>query len=721
MKVKEIICLFVFGIVLINTLTVLAFGSSEISIGNTNTSVYEKAFDPLGYCITSICNTNTSVHEKAFDSRSMNLSVKPGADFYEYVDGNWIKNHPVPSDKSRYGEFEIVADRTYDSVKSIVESAANNTSSPEGSLEQKIGEFYRMGMDNSTLEKQHLDPIKDELKLIDNISNISDVQAVSTQMMDYGMDPFFSMYATPDTKNSKVMIATITQGGLSLPGKDYQDRDFYLMQDNESIKIREQYLTHVTKMFVFLGDSPKIAEDNARTVMRIETRLAKASFNNVDNIDDIKTYNKMSLEELQALAPGMNWSHLFSILGCSEVAEVNVRNPSFFKELSNSLQDESVADWKTFLRWKLILATSPYLSSDLEREHFDFYGRKLNGQQEMKPRWKRVIDAENNAVGEAIGHVYVDRYFDASSKARMQEMVSNLKNAFKERIQNLTWMEPETKKKAFLKLEALDVQVGYPDEWLNYSELEVKNDSYVTNVLRASKFKFHHGPDGLDRIGKPVDRKLWEMSPQEVNAYADPNKIIIVFPAGILQPPFFNKDADNAINYGAIGAVIGHEMTHHFDSQGRKFDISGNLTDWWTQKDADNFNKSTDVLVDEYNRFEALPDLHINGNLTLQENIADFGGLTMAYHAYKLSLKEEPQMIDGLSGDQRFFLSFAQMWRESDTNESLRTLALVDMHSPARFRVNGVVFNVPEFYKAFPNVKPVDKLYRPESKRPVIW
>ena len=699
MERKKVICLFVFGIALINALTLVASGSSE----------------------TSMVNTSTSGNEKAFDPKSMNLSVKPGDDFYEYVDGSWIKSHPVPADKSRYGEFEIVEDRTYDRVKRIVESAANNTSAPEGSIEQKIGEFYCMEMDNATLEKQRLDPIKEELKLIDNISNASDIQAVSTQMMDYGMDPFFSIYAAPDKKNSKVMIATLTQGGLSLPDRNYQDRDFYLRQDNESIKTREQYVAHVSRMFVFLGDSQETAENNARTVMKIETRLANASFANVDNNDEIKTYNKMSLEELQAFAPSMNWSRLFSVLGCPDVAEVNVRNPSFFKELSNALQDESVADWKTFLRWKLILATSPYLSSDIEEEHFDFYGRKLNGQQEMKPRWKRVIDAENNAIGEAIGRVYVDRYFDPVSKARMQEMVSNLKKAFRERIQNLTWMEPETRKKALMKLETLDVQVGYPDKWLNYSELEVKNDSYVMNALRASKFKFHHGPDGLDRIGKPVDRKLWEMNPQETNAYADYNKIIIVFPAGILQPSFFNKDADDAVNYGAIGAIIGHEMTHHFDSQGRKFDASGNLTDWWTPKDADNFNKSTEVLVDEYNRFEVLPGLYVNGNLTLPENIADFGGLTVAYHAYKLSLKGEPEMIDGFTGDQRFFLSFAQMWRESDTNESLRTLALTDPHSPCRFRVNGAVFNVPEFYKAFPSVKPADKLYRPESKRPVIW
>jgi putative endopeptidase len=324
-------------------------------------------------------------------------------------------------------------------------------------------------------------------------------------------------------------------------------------------------------------------------------------------------------------------------------------------------------------------------------------------------------------MGEAIGRVYVDRYFDPDSRARMREMVSNLKKAERERIQNLTWMEPETKKKALMKLEAVDVQVGYPDEWLNYSELEVKNDSYVTNAIRASNFQFHHGPNGLDRIGKPVNRKLWEMSPQETNAYADYNKNIMVFPAGILQPPFFNKDADDAVNYGAIGAVIGHEMIHLFDSQGRKFDASGNLTDWWTQKDADNFNKSTGVLVDEYNRFEVQPGLHVNGNLTLAENIADFGGLTTAYHAYKLSSEREPEIIDGFTGDQRFFLSFTQIWRESHTNEFLRTQTLTDTHSPAKYRVNGVVFNVPEFYKAFPKVKPTDKLYRPESERPVIW
>jgi putative endopeptidase len=668
--------------------------SSEASPGNSNLVEYKKGFDPV----------------------SMNPSVKPGEDFYEYAQGSWIKSHPVPPDKSRYGEFAIVKDRNYEHVKCIIESAANNSSAPAGSLEQRVGEFYRVGMDNSTLEKQRLYPIISKLKIIDSVSSIPELQAVSTQMLDWGIDPFFSIYAAPDKKKSELVIANLTQGGLGLP-----DRDFYFRQDSESARVREQYLNHVASMFFFLGNNLELSEDKAGTIMKIETRLANASFTNVENHDEVKTYNKMSLEELQALAPNINWSSLFSTLGFPNITEVNIRNPSFFREFSNALQEESIADWKTFLYWKSISAASPYLNFDLEREHFDFYGRKLNGQQKMKPRWKRVIDAENYSLGEIIGRIYVDKYFDADSKARMEEMISNLKKAFRERIRSLEWMEPETKKKALLKLEALDVQVGYPDEWLDYSGLEVNSDSYVDNVLNAYRFQFHHGPYGLERIGKPVNRKLWGMNPHETNAYADFNKIVMVFPAGILQPPFFNREADDAVNYGAIGAIIGHEMTHHFDSQGRKFDANGNLTDWWTEKDAENFNERAQVLVDLYNKFEVLPELYINGNLTLQENIADLGGLTMAYYAYKLSLKDEPEVIDGLTVDQRFFLSFTQIWRESNTNEFLRTQTLTDMHSPSKFRVNGTVFNMPEFYNAFPEIKPGDRFYKPENERPVIW
>jgi putative endopeptidase len=694
MKIKGFICLTVFGIAILIALALMVSCSAGATIDSGSLQVQEKAFDP----------------------GSMNLSVNPGDDFFDYVNGAWIKSHPVPADKAAYGEFEIVEDGNYDLIRGIVERAANNTTAPEGSLDQKIGEFYRVGMDNATLEKQRLAPIEGYLRMIDNISSLTDLQNVSTIMLDYRMDPFFSLYAEPDKNNSKVMIATLSQGGLGLP-----DRDFYLRKDNDSERTREQYVSHVAKMFVLLGYTPEVANSSAETVMRIETELANSSFTNVADTDEVKTYNKMSLKELQAFSVAIDWSRFFSALGRPDITEVNVRNPSYFKGLSCELQNESIGDWKTFLRWKLIGATSSFLSSDLDNETFDFYARKLKGQQEMKPRWKRVLDSENCALGEAIGRVYTDLYFDSDSKARMQELVANLKKAFRYRIENLTWMEPETKQKALKKLDVLDVQVGYPDEWLNYSELQVKNDSYAMNILRAYRFRFHQGPDGIDRAGKIVDNKLWEMNPQETNAYADYNKVLMVFPAGILQPPFFNKDADDAVNYGAIGAIIGHEMTHNFDSQGRKFDASGNLTDWWTPKDAENFNNSTNILVSEYNNFEVLPGVQVNGNLTLQENIADFGGLTMAYHAYKLSSNAQPEKIDGFTGDQRVFLSYAQFHRESDRNESLRTQALTDTHSPARFRVNGVVFNIPEFYAAFTSVKPGEKLYRPESERPVIW
>jgi putative endopeptidase len=429
----------------------------------------------------------------------------------------------------------------------------------------------------------------------------------------------------------------------------------------------------------------------------------------------------MTTEELSSFAPGFDWKMFSANIGYPEIQEINVMNPTFVKELSVMMQNESVADWKTFLRWKLISSTDRYLSSDFENESFDFYNRKLNGQEQMEPRWKRVLKTETAFLGEPIGQLYVQKYFDQESKSKMVDLVSNLKTAFRYRLGNLTWMEEPTKEKALEKLDTMDVKVGYPDKWRDFSGLEIKNDSYVMNVLRSGSFEFEHGNYGMDKIGKPVDRDAWYMPPQAVNAYNDPMKNTIVFPAGILQPPFFNKDADDAVNYGAIGVVIGHEMIHGFDDQGRHYDEDGNLTDWWTPEDADKFNQSTRILAEEYGNFEVLPDLYINGNLTLGENIADFGGLTMSYQAYRISLKEEPEKIDGYTGDQRFFLSYAQIWRESIRNESLRTLVLTDPHSPTRFRVNGALFNVPEFYTAFPEIVPGDELYRPEGQRPIIW
>ena len=653
----------------------------------------------------------------AFDPVNMNQSIHPGDDFYSYVNGGWMEKNPIPPDKARYGEFEIVEDRTDEQVRKLVEQAANNTSAKEDSLEGKVGRFYRMGMDNDSINRQGIEPLRDELNLIDNMSKASDVQKVSAHLLSYYIvDPFFSFYASPDSKNSQMMIATLYQSGLGLP-----DRDYYLRTDNESAETREDYLRFAARMFELLGEAPRNASIDAQTVMRMETRMANASFTNVENRDAVKTYHRMTLRELQDLAPGFNWSLFLRDLGYPDIKEINVNQPAFARELGAMMQTESVEDWRTFLRWKLIVATAPYLSGEFENESFEFYDHKLNGQEQMEPRWKRVIKTENNLLGESIGQVYVQQYFDPQSKAKMKDMVKNLKAAFRARLQNLTWMENATKVKALEKLETMDVQVGYPEEWQNYSLLEVDDDSYVRNVLRAGRFQFNQGYSGLDKAGKPVNRDIWFVPPHDVNAYAFFEMNAIFFPAGILQPPFFNAQADDAINYGAIGAVIGHEMTHGFDDQGRKFDSNGNMTDWWTEQDGSNFNNSTRVLVGQYDKFEALPNLYVNGNLTLGENIADMGGLTMAYYAYHLAQPTEPEKIEGFTGDQRFFFGNAQVWRQNIRNESLRKQVLTNEHSPAKFRVNGVVFNMPEFYQAFGEIKPGDKLYRPEEERPIIW
>ncbi|MDD4447365.1 MAG: hypothetical protein PHN61_06775 [Methanothrix sp.] len=653
----------------------------------------------------------------AFDPGNMNTSIHPGDDFYRYVNGRWIEKNPIPSDKTDYNEFVIVGDRTDEQVRRLVEQASNNTSAQKSSLEWKIGRLYSIGMDANSINLQGTGPLQGELDQIDNITTAADVQKVSTRLLSYYIiDPLFSFYASPDSKNSKVMIATIYQSGLGLP-----DRDYYLRRDNESAKTREDYLKFVTNMSILLGESSSNASRDAQAIMRMETRLANASFTNIENRDAVKTYHRMNLSELQELAPEINWTGLLQDVGYPDIEVINVNQPTFIKALGKMIETESVDDWKTFLRWKLISATSPYLSSEFENESFEFYGHKLNGQEEMKPRWKRVLGTENQLLGESIGQLYIQQYFDPQSKAKMKEMVTNLKAAFRERLVNLSWMENATKVKALDKLGAMDVQVGYPDEWQDFSRLEISNDSYVMNVLEAGKFQFEHGYSGLDKAGKLVNRKTWFAPPQEVNAYAYFEMNAIFFPAGILQPPFFNALADDAINYGAIGAVIGHEMTHGFDDQGRKFDKNGNLTDWWTEQDESNFNNRTEVLVGQYDKFEALPGLYVNGNLTLGENIADMGGLTMAYYAFHLTQPNETEKIDGFTVDQRFFLGNAQMWRDNIRNESLRTKVLTNPHSPCEFRINGVIFNMPEFYLAFKDVKPGDKLYRPEDERPVIW
>jgi len=652
-----------------------------------------------------------------FDPKNMNLSINPGDDFNLYVNGLWIENHPVPSDKSSYSDAAILEDQADLRIRAIIEDAANNTSAAEGSIEQKIGLFYRLGMDISRMEEQGLQPLREELDLIDSIASTEDVQKTAAHFTGLGISaPFFYPFGNPDFQNSNMMMAMLYQGGLGLPDKDY-----YFREDNESVKTREDYLKHVEKMFLLLGDAPENASDNARTVMRMETRLANSSFSNEENMQMEKLYNPMTVAELQSFAPGLNWTLFMEGIGHPEIQSLNICNPPFFRELGAMIEEEEIEDWKTFLRWKLISDSSPYLGAEFENESFDFYGRKLSGQEEMEPRWKRVVKVVDDNLGEATGQIFVKLYFDPQSKARMVEMTENLKEAFGSRIQNLTWMKDSTKSKALTKLQRMEIQVGYPEKWMDYSGLQIQNDSYVQNVWRATSFDLHHGHDGLDKAGKAVDRQVWSMTPQTINAYCDFSRNLMVFPAAILQPPYFNPEADDAVNYGAIGSTIGHEMIHGFDDQGKKFDAWGNMTNWWTAEDEEAFNQSTAILVEQYNSYEVLPGLFVNGNFTLGENIADLGGLTIAYYAWRLAQPDDGEEIDGFSPDQRFFLSYAQSWRESIREEALRTKVQTNPHSPVSFRVNGPVFDMPEFYAAFPEIGPDGLLYRTTDQRPNIW
>jgi len=650
-----------------------------------------------------------------FEVQNMDNSIKPGNDFFTYVNGTWLKNNPIPADKNARSTLEELFERNRHDIREIIEEAAASKDAQPGSITEKIGLFYNSGIDSLSLEKQGITPLKTLFEKIESIQSVADVQTVGAFLQTSGVNPFFAIFSNQDAKNSASVIAGCYQAGIGLP-----ERDYYFNNDAPTKKIREEYLKHLTKMFELLKDEPAVAEKNAQTIMKLETQLAKASFTNVENQDPQKTYNKVTVDELKKLAPNLDWKSYFTQIGFPGISEINIYQPSFMRELSNMMNSVPVNDWKTFLRWQLINSTAAYLSQDFVKQNFDFYYTALSGQEKIEPRWKLVLDVTSYSLGEAIGQLYVSKHFPPIAKQKMTDLVMNLKKSLKQRIENLTWMGPETKLEAIAKLDKMGVKVGYPDKWRDYSGLMVSSQPYVLNVLNSLRFEFIYN---MNKIGKPLDPNEWGMTPQTVNAYYNPNRNEIVFPAGILQPPFFNLDADDAINYGSIGMVIGHEMTHGFDNQGRQFDKDGNLRDWWTKEDSKAFEEHTNRLVDQYNKIEVLDSTFVNGKLTLGENIADFGGATVAYNAYKLSLqgKEEPKPIDGFTNYQRFFLSYAQIWRTNMRDKELRKRVKTDEHSPAKVRINGVVYNMPEFYAAFPDVKPGDKLFRPVEQRPVIW
>ena len=651
------------------------------------------------------------------DLKNMDTSVKPGDDFFLYADGNWIKQTEIPPEYSRWGAFNELIERNNDALHTIAEKASQTQVDPKLAPEtQKVGDYYASGMDEQTIEAMRTKPLQEKLNRIDMIKDRQDVLAEIAHLHSIGVNAFFNFGAGQDAKDSTRDIAQAVQGGLGMP-----DRDYYTKQDPDMKGKREKYIAHVTKMLTLLGEPAGKAAEDAKKIMALETKLAEASRTRVQLRDPIKNYNKMGVRQLQDLTPDWNWSDYFKKIDLVEPGDINVRQPEFFKAAANSFKSTPIDDWKAYLRWHLINATAPYLSKDFVDEEFDFNERTLRGTQQIKPRWKRVIASEDDAIGEALGKLYVGFYFPPEAKARALELVNNLKEALADRIKTLDWMDEPTKKEALKKLEAFQVKIGYPDKWLDYSLLQIDRGPFVLNTIRAEKFEADRD---VQKIGKPVDRTDWGMTPPTVNAYYNPNMNEIVFPAGILQPPFFYANADDAVNYGAIGAVIGHEMTHGFDDQGRQFDAVGNLRDWWSKKSAEEYDKRRKAVVDQYSSYEPLPGLHLNGELTQGENIADIGGVKLAYAALQKALDKHPEertkKIDGLTPEQRFFLSFAAIWRSKIRDEDQKLRLNTDPHSPAQFRVNGPLSNLPEFQQAF-NIPDGSPMARPADKRVNIW
>jgi putative endopeptidase len=648
----------------------------------------------------------------ALDPVNMDLSFQPCTDFYRYANGTWLKRNPIPPEFSRWGSFQMLAEKNTLVLRGILEEAARNAAA-KGTNSQKIGDFYFTGMDTVSIEALGWKPIDGDLKRIAAIKDIAGVQEELAGFQLKGVGGVFGLFANQDQKNSTQVVAHLGQGGLGLP-----DRDYYVSDDPKLKQNREEYVAYITAMFKLLGDEEGDAAIGAKTVLAFETRLAKASFTRVERRDPEKNYNKMTQEQLAAMAPDLNWNRFFVGVGLTIPGDVIVGQPPFFKEVSAMLKDVPLKDWKTYLRWRLVNAAANALSSAFVNESFRFNGTILTGTKELQPRWKRISQVTNGTMGEALGELYVARAFSPQAKARAKEMVNNLLASMKEHIQALDWMDETTRAAALKKLSTFNVKIGYPDKWRDYSGLTIDRTSHLENLRRAAEFNFRYN---MSRIGKPVDPTEWGMTPPTVNAYYSATRNEIVFPAGILQPPFFNPDADDAVNYGGMGAVIGHEISHGFDDQGSKYDADGNLKMWWTPETRKKFEERTALVVRQFDNYVAIDSLHVNGKLTLGENIGDFAGLSIAYTALEKSLAGKPkQMLDGFTPQQRFFLAWAQIWRTNSTPEALRLQVRTDPHSPARFRTNGPLSNIPAFYEAF-GCAEGSSMVRPQEVRPKIW
>ncbi len=649
---------------------------------------------------------------KGVDIASIDKTVDPRDDFFIYANGNWIKNNPIPESESRWSAFNVLAEQNNILLKKILEEASQNTDASPESNTYKIGTFYRVAMDTIQIDKQGFLPIQFVMNGIDAITNSNDFIARIAELQSMGISVFFNSSVSQDVKNSSRYSLYIEQGGLSLP-----DRDYYLKKDERTESIRKAYMEYIKDVCMQYGN---YYEGLEKEILMAETALAKSCMTRTERRDMEKQYNPIAYNEMALRFPSINWDVYFNRLGFPRKLtneSIIVMQPEYLKTV-NLIFSEDLKKWKNYLKWRVLTTTAPYLHNKMVMAHFNFYGKTFSGAKEIKPRWKRVIAEANGQVGEIVAQEYVKVAFTPESKARVNKMVDYLSESFKDRIQKLDWMGSATKEKALEKLNSFTRKLGYPDKWHDLSELIINEDSYIANFFNSNKF---WNAFNLNKFGKPVDKTEWEMLPQTVNAYYNPVNNEIVFPAAIMQPPFFNPDADDAVNYGAIGAVIGHEFSHGFDDQGSKYDAQGNLNDWWTAEDRKLFEERTSKLVNQFNGYEALDSVFVNGELTLGENIADLAGLTVAYDAFQRSLKgTKKKKIDGYTPEQQFFLGFGQVWRGHAREAYTRQQVVTDPHSPAKFRVLGTLSNMPQFYSAF-KVKKGDKMWRPDSTRVVIW
>ena len=650
------------------------------------------------------------------DLTNLDTTVSPTEEFYQYACGGWMKKFPIPDEYSRYGNFDRLAETNLAQLKEVVTDMASKKHKA-GSIEQKIGDLYNLGMDSTKLEKQGNAPIQEELTKIAQIKNRDELTALLTEMHNNGTAPFFVLFGESDPDNSSMVIAWLSQSGLGIG-----DRDYYLKAEHKAI--RDEYITLVDKLLQ-LSNYPTLAPASANTqlmaknILALETRMAEAFMDKTAMRDPFAMHNIRSLEQLGKMLPTLDMAQYLRDRGLGDLESINVCQPTYFEALNKLLAQTDLETIKGYLAWNLIRHAAPYLSHDFADAHFEFYGHQLTGATAQKPRWKRVVGTVNDALGEAVGQIYVDHYFSADAKTRMQNLVSDLQVALKERIMGNTWMEDSTKAKAVNKLSSMIVKIGYPDEWRDYSGLDIQNDSYYANIVRAERFESAYQ---LNKIGKPTDPTEWQMTPQTVNAYYNPSTNEICFPAAILQPPFFNVNADDAVNYGAIGVVIGHEMTHGFDDQGRLYDNIGNLHNWWSEHDAQAFKERTQILVDHFNAIEVAPGLFANGSFTLGENIADNGGLNVSFTALKKAMAEGRVKgeMDGFSAEQRFFLAYAGVWACNIRDAEIVRRTATDPHSLAKWRVNGTLPHINAFAETY-NLKEGDGMYLAPEKRAVIW